>query len=136
MTILGRKQLAGFVSEYEQGLVRKEMHERVHVVWLCLFQDLHRYVRAAADTITVEDFISRIVVLVLERVQAIQTARSDENRSICKCLNRCIPSFGRQFLVRLFLGIIIFSKPPDSIETIGDGWVKEVKRSVTAISLI
>lgn len=108
------------------------MNERVHVVWLCFFQDLHVHIPTAADAIAVKDLVRWIVVLILEGVKAIETAGCHENGSVRKCLSRCIPPLGSQLLAGLCLKVVVLAKPTDSIKAVSNGGINEFEWPVAA----
>jgi hypothetical protein len=81
------EELARLVGENKERLVREEVYERVHMIWLPAFQDLHRHILPVADAVAIQDLVCWIVVLILERVQTIKAAGGYEDGSIRKCLS-------------------------------------------------
>lgn len=121
----------------EDVAILHQVHEGVHVVGLVLAEDFHVVALAAGGTISVQDFVGGVVVLGLARVEAVLGSGCDKDGIVGHDLDGCVPARGVELGARLdpvvavHGAILLALKDSDSPETITNGGVNEVKRSVT-----
>lgn len=114
------------------------MHEGVHVVGLVLAENLHVIALATRSTISVKDLVGRVVVLGLGGVETVLGARCDEDGVVGHDLDGGVPAGSVEKLTRLDPGLSVLGsisggalEVTDTLETIANSRVNEVKRSVS-----
>jgi hypothetical protein len=122
----------------EKVAVLHQVEEGVHVVRLVLAEDLHVDGLALGSTVGVEHLIGGVVVLRLGRVKTVQGARGNEDLVVGHDLDRRIPTSSVELWARLIPCLTIKGsirsralEEADALETIANGGVNEVERSVT-----
>ena len=123
---------------YEEVAIPHQVEEGVHVVRLVLAKNLHVDGLALRTTVGVEDLIGGVVVLRLGRVKTVERTRGNEDRVISHNLNGGVPASSVELCTGLVPGLAIERsirsralEETDTLETITNGGVDEVKRSVT-----
>lgn len=136
-TSLNLEDLSGLGDLDEDIAIFHQVHEGVHVVGLVLAEDLHVVALATGGTVSVEDLIGGVVVLGLARVEAVLGSGCNEDGVVGHDLDGGVPTGSVELGARLVPvlsvhgAISLALKESHSPETITDGGVNEVKRSVT-----
>lgn len=122
----------------EQVAILHQVEEWVHVVRLVLFQDLHGDGLALGGTVGVKDLVRGVVVLRLGRVKTVQRAGSNENLVVGHDLNGGVPASSVELCAGLNPSLAVEGsvrgralEETNALETIADGGVNEIERSVT-----
>jgi hypothetical protein len=132
------EDLSGLGDLDEEVAILHQVKEGVHVVRLVLLEDLHADRLALRGTVGVKHLIGRVVVLRLGRVKTVQGAGSDEDLVVRHDLDGSVPTGGVELRARLRPSLTVKRsigsralEETDTLETITDSGVNEVKRSVT-----
>jgi hypothetical protein len=115
-----------------------QVHEGVHVVGLVLAENLHVVALATRSTVGVQDLVSRVVVLGLAGVETVLGAGCNKDGVIGHDLSGSIPARSVELSARLNPSLAVLGcvggralEEANALETIANGRVNEVKRSVT-----